>query len=196
MEMISNVREVELFREFVNIQLCAHKDKKTSLSRDDLLTFVVDENIIFCKEILKKLQKVSEAISDEIGKEEKSKAVMTIMDTYLADESEKMKQRLGESRDQMLGLILESNIHLCNDMQVTIAELMKSSEPKEEEPVVKIFSVNKMETFLLGEIGLCEKKRKVVTGDFAASEIGVALDASIEAYQKVLAKLQELYEEE
>ncbi|MBQ7942656.1 MAG: hypothetical protein IJ326_01190 [Lachnospiraceae bacterium] len=194
--MISNVREVELFREFVNIQLCAHKDKKTSLSRDDLLTFVVDENIIFCKEILKKLQKVSEAISDEIGKEEKSKAVMTIMDTYLADESEKMKQRLGESRDQMLGLILESNIHLCNDMQVTIAELMKSSEPKEEEPVVKIFSVNKMETFLLGEIGLCEKKRKVVTGDFAASEIGVALDASIEAYQKVLAKLQELYEEE
>lgn len=190
------MREVELFREFVNIQLCAHKDKKTSLSRDDLLTFVVDENIIFCKEILKKLQKVGEAISDEIGKEEKSKAVMTIMDTYLTDESEKMKQRLGESRDQMLGLILESNIHLCNDMQVTIAELMKSSEPKEEEPVVKTFSVNKMETFLLGEIGLCEKKRKVVTGDFAASEIGVALDASIEAYQKVLAKLQELYEEE
>ncbi len=190
------MREVELFREFVNIQLCAHKDKKTSLSRDDLLTFVVDENIIFCKELIKKLDKIGEAISDEIGVGEKSRAVMTIMDTYLADECEKMKQRLGESRDQMLGLILESNIHLCNDMQATITELMKTEEPKAEEQVAKIFSVSKMETFLLGEIGLCEKKRKVVTGDLAASEIGVALDASIEAYQKVLAKLQELYEEE
>ena len=189
------MRVVELFREFVYIQLCAQKDKKASLSKDDLLTFVVDENIIFCKEINKKLDKVSEAISDEIGEEEKSKAVLTIVDTYLTDEIEKMKQRLGESRDQMLGLILESNIHLCNDMQA-IAELLKSSEPKEEEPAVKTFSVSKMETFLRGEIDICEKKKKVVTGDMAAGEIGITLEASIQAYQKVLAKLQELYEEE
>lgn len=190
-----NVRVVELFREFVNIQLCAQKDKKASLSKDDLLSFVVDESIIFCKEINKKLDKVGEAISDEIGEAEKNKAVLTIVDTYLAGEIEKMKQRLGESRDQMLGLILENNIHLCNDMQAAIAELLKNVEPKEEEPKIKTFSVSKMETFLLGEIDICEKKKKVVTGDVAASEIGAALNASIEAYQKVLAKLQELYEE-
>ncbi|MBE5876366.1 MAG: hypothetical protein E7290_05720 [Lachnospiraceae bacterium] len=191
-----NVRVVELFREFVNIQLCAQKDKKASLSKDDLLTFVVDESIIFCKEIIKKLDKVGEAISDEIGEEEKHKAVLTIVDTYLTGEVEKMKQRLGESRDQMLGLILENNIHLCNDMQAAITELLKSMEPKEEEPTVRTFSVSKMETFLLGEIDICEKKKKVVTGDMAAGEIGITLEASIAAYQKVLAKLQELYEQE
>ena len=34
-----------------------------------LLTFVVDESIIFCKEIIKNLDKVGEAISDEIGED-------------------------------------------------------------------------------------------------------------------------------
>lgn len=189
------VRVIELFREFVNIQLCAQKDKKASLSKDDLLSFVVDESIIFCKEMIQKIDKVSEAISDEIGEDEKHKAVLTTLDTYLAGEVEKMKQRLGESRDQMLGLILESNIHLCNDMQATIMELLKEAEATEDTQIKK-FSVSKMETFLLGEIDICEKKMKVVTEDMAAGEIGVALTASIEAYQKVLAKLQELYEEE
>lgn len=190
------MRVVELFREYVNIQLCAEKDKKASLSKEDLLSFVVDESIIFCKEMLDKIGKVGEAISDEIGEDEKQKAVLLTVDTYLAGEIEKMKQRLGESRDQMLGLILENNIHLCNDMQTTIAELLKNADAVEEEPKTRTFNVSKMETFLLGEIDICEKKKKLVTGDMAVGEIGVALDASIEAYQKVLTKLQELYEEE